>query len=288
MQKYITSNLILESSCLKKFTESQKSSIENSEQTFYGSIKVCRTTLPSQNGDSTEYVTIFTPKLWLLDKSDSRKVSTVISDELGKMLRKICKNPSNVLVAGLGNRRLSADSLGALTADKISVTRHINLVNSEAFNSLDTCSVSAVSCGVLGDTGVESAEILKGLVSEICPQVIIAVDALAARAVERLGATVQISDVGISPGAGIGNRRHALNKKNLGVPVIALGVPTVISASTLVADTLDKIGIAANDELERLLTERKNFFVTSKESDLLSVGASEVLADAINRTLIGI
>ncbi|MCR5206923.1 MAG: GPR endopeptidase [Eubacterium sp.] len=152
------------------------------------------------------------------------------AEALGSMLP---EGVSSVLVAGLGNKNITADSLGPKTGDYILSTRHVfdELKRASGFEGL-FC-VSSVETGVLGETGIETAEIIKGVAAEINPSCIITVDALADSSTERLGTTVQFSDSGISPGSGVGNHRHEISEKTLGVPVIAIGIPTVVSASVL-------------------------------------------------------
>ena len=145
-----------------------------------------------------------------------------------------------VLVVGLGNRAITPDAVGPKAADRTLVTRHLIDMAPEHFG--DFRPVAALAAGVLGTTGVESGEIVKALADKIHPRAVIAIDALAARRVERLCATVQVCDVGIAPGSGVGNHRFALNRESLGVPVIAVGVPTVVDGATLCADLLEEAG----------------------------------------------
>lgn len=145
-----------------------------------------------------------------------------------------------VLVVGLGNRSITPDAVGPKAADRTLVTRHLISMAPEQFGAFRP--VAALAAGVLGTTGVESGEIVKALAEKIHPKAIIAVDALAARRVERLCATVQVCDAGIAPGSGVGNHRFALNRESMGMPVIAVGVPTVVDGATLAADLLEEMG----------------------------------------------
>ena len=136
----------------------------------------------------------------------------------------------------------------------------------------------------MGQTGIEAAAMIKGAADYVRPDVVIAVDALAARATKRLCATIQLSDTGIEPGSGIGNRRGAVNRETIGFPVIALGVPTVVDCATLVYDTLEKAGsLTSVPELSGALEEERNFFVSLRDSDTVSEEISGILAGAINR-----
>ncbi len=145
-----------------------------------------------------------------------------------------------VMVVGLGNRAITPDAVGPKAADRTLVTRHLIGMAPEHFGSFRP--VSALAAGVLGTTGVESGEIVKAVADQIHPKAIVAIDALAARRVERLCATVQVCDAGIAPGSGVGNHRFALNRESMGVPVIAVGVPTVVDGATLCADLLEETG----------------------------------------------
>ncbi len=283
MEKYITSNLILESADIQK----NKNNSNYSEKSF-GEFKICHITVGDKN---EKYTTLYTPKLNFLSPVQEKKLIKLISNELSALLR-VCLQDNllsnkTVLVAGLGNRRISSDALGVLTVEKINVTRHVALMNPNEFKLQNICSVCAVNCGVMGETGIRSLEILQGAVGQINPSVIIAVDALAAGAVERLGATIQITDAGVSPGAGIGNRQSSISRSTLNIPVIAIGVPTVVSAATIVQNMLDRCGIVKiNSDLKAMIEESKGFFVAPKECDLISDAASTILAQAIDNSLI--
>ena len=164
-------------------------------------------------------------------------------------LKKLLPPKGAVLVAGLGNRAMTPDAVGPLAVEHLLVTRHLISALPNCFGSFRA--VSAVTPGVLGQSGVESAEAVAALVRELQPAAVIAVDALAARRTERLCTTVQLSDTGIAPGSGVGNHRHPLNRETLGVPVIAIGVPTVIDGATLAADLLESAGEEAGEALLR-------------------------------------
>lgn len=150
------------------------------------------------------------------------------------------KNGDCVLVVGLGNRAMTPDAVGPKAADQTLVTRHLVTMAPSQFGSFRP--VAVLATGVLGTTGVESGEIVRAVVNQIGPKAIVAVDALAARRLERLCATVQVSDTGISPGSGVGNYRFSLDRESMGVPVIAVGVPTVVDGATLAADLLEEAG----------------------------------------------
>lgn len=195
-----------------------------------------------------------------------------------------------VLVAGLGNRQLASDSLGPLTAEQVLVTRHIRLLDGHTFAYGGWGEAAAIAPGVLAQTGMESAEIVQSIVGKIHPKCVIAVDALASRRLSRLTSTVQISDTCISPGAGVSNHRSMLSKKSLGVPVISMGIPTVVDAATLAYDLLEEVTkeeSVLEKAVEKLLETGtgKNFFVSPKNSDGLALQGARLLATGINLAL---
>ena len=161
------------------------------------------------------------------------------------LLSTLLPERGEVLVAGLGNRAITPDALGPLCADRVLVTRHLVELAPEQFGSFRP--VSALAPGVLGTTGIESAQLIRAAVDRLSPALVVAVDALAARRLERLCVTVQVSDTGIAPGSGVGNHRFALDESSLGVPVVAIGVPTVVDGATLAADLLEETGRDGTD-----------------------------------------
>ena len=148
----------------------------------------------------------------------------------------------SILVVGLGNRDVTADSLGPCTIDNLFITRHIiREYGRQAYRASKIHQISALVPGVMAKTGMETAEIIKGVIKETTPDIVIVIDALAARSTRRLNRTVQITDTGIHPGSGVGNHRNALTQESLGVPVIAIGIPMVVDAGTIVSDALEKL-----------------------------------------------
>jgi spore protease len=165
-----------------------------------------------------------------------------ISCQLAKIIHRLNKNKKeeqSVLIVGLGNREVTPDALGPRVVDNLFVTRHIvKEYGAYAFGRERMNRISSIVPGVMAQTGMESLEIIKGIVKETKPDLIIAVDALAARSTKRLNRTIQVTDTGINPGSGVGNHRHGLNEKSIGVPVISIGIPTVVDAATIVNDTM--------------------------------------------------
>src|SRR5690625_1508862 len=185
------------------------------------------------------YVTIDAPALRNRNQEQQEQVSQYLAEEISKFLEGMQIGPEDpCLVVGLGNRNATPDALGPVTIEELLVTRHLHsMAPPELRGGLRP--VAAVSPGVLGLTGIETGEIIAGIVDRIQPAAVICIDALASRSAERLGTTVQLADTGINPGAGLGNQRMGITRQSLGVPVLAIGVPTVIHATTIVGDALE-------------------------------------------------
>lgn len=234
------------------------------------------------------YVTIESRNM---PKEDESKESLLlcICGELEKMVQGL--RQKTVLIAGLGNRQVTSDSLGPRMAECIFVTRHLEREwGSKFMEENDYGNVSAIAPGVMAQTGMEAVEVLEGIVKETAPDIVIVVDALAARSMSRLCTTVQITDTGISPGSGIGNHRKALSKESLGVPVIAVGVPTVVDAKTIISDHLEKVLTKQGyntTEIEQFIKEvfqdeMDNLYVTPKNIDESVAVIAKDLAKVLN------
>lgn len=197
---------------------------------------------------------------------------------LSSRLAEMLPEEGTVLVAGLGNPEITPDALGPKAVSMIPATRHIvgELERVTGGCSFRSCAV--IAPGVLGQTGVEAMEMIRSVCREIRPAAVIAIDALASRGMERLGCTVQLSDTGIHPGSGVGNCRPAISRAELGVPVIALGVPTVVDAATLACDLL-------GGSVDRLRPEGQGMMVTPREIDLLIDRSARLLAMTVNHAL---
>ena len=235
------------------------------------------------------YVTIDAPELTY----GGAAVTEAAANELSAMIAGL---DGTALVAGLGNRAVTPDALGPRTAEKILVTRHIKQYMADAIPH-HVRSVCAVSPGVLGVTGIETMEMIKGAASSSKPAVIIAIDSLASRRTERIGCTIQLCDAGLQPGAGVGNARSGLDRQSMGVPVIAIGVPLVVYASTISRDTVGliagELGLMNNEESIKELAAKAisektgELIVTPKEIDALIGSMSAILSNAINMALFG-
>ena len=234
------------------------------------------------------YVTVDCGDIRRLDPLDFERARCLLAVELRDMAQRMCKKRVgrgfSVLVVGLGNADVTADAIGPQTVKRLCVTRHLHQNDALLYSTFGLCEIAAIAPGVLGQTGLEAAEVVQGAVSSISPDLVVAVDALAARSPERLASTVQLSDTGIQPGSGVGCARRALTEKTVGVPVLALGVPTVVESATLVADALQKTGHdTLAPQLRKTLAAGRNFFVTPKEIDVLVSAAGVLLAQALEK-----
>lgn len=201
---------------------------------------------------------------------------------LGAELKTLLPEDGAALVIGLGNRAMTPDAVGPLTMESVLITRHLMAAMPRQFGGFRP--VSAFSTGVLGTTGVESAEAVRGLVGEVKPDFVIVIDALASRRTGRVCATVQLSDSGIVPGSGVGNHRAALNQETLGVPVFSVGIPTVVDAATLAADLLEESGVTEFDE-KKLRSRKQPLTVTPRDIDAQVRELSRVLGYGVNWAL---
>lgn len=251
------------------------------------------------------YITIDVPKLKNTDQD--------LKDEISKLLAKeikgigITNEDTKTLIVGLGNWNVTPDALGPKVVDRVLVTRQFFIAYNKDKDET-VANVSAISPGVMGLTGIETGEIVKGIVEKTNPDLVIAIDALASRKMDRVSTTIQISDTGINPGSGIGNKRIGLNEEYLGVPVLAIGIPTVVDAATMVNDTMEliigsmknvaKVGTEFYATLEQVSNEEKyslikevlepfmpNVVVTPKEIDLIIDDLSIIIANGLNIAL---
>lgn len=253
------------------------------------------------------YITLEAQALKENDIPSHEQIITVLAKQLQLLAKP--KKKTTVLVVGLGNWNITPDALGPKVVSRVLVTRHLqDTLSPELMENVRP--VAAISPGVMGITGIETGEIVKGIVERLHPDLIFAIDALAARRTSRINATIQLSDTGIAPGAGVGNKRKMLNQDTLHIPVIAIGVPTVVDAATLVNDTMDRmldemqkqqyqqantafytmLHDMQQEEKYHLITEiltpyAENMFVTPKEVDAVIDRLSGIIANAINIAL---
>ena len=249
-----------------------------------GNIKVTTIAVTNENGEREmgkpkgTYITLETDSL-MKNSSLIDCAADVLAPELQKLLPK----SGAVLVVGLGNEKITPDALGPKSISLMFATRHIGSELAKSVGLGTLRSVAAIAPGVLGQTGIETAEIIEAVAKRINPAAVVVIDALASRKLSRLGSTVQMSDTGISPGSGVGNRRVEISKKTLGIPVVAIGVPTVVDGATMAYDLLEEFGI--DPQSERRTPEMKNegfMMVTPKEIDLLIERSAELIAMGIN------
>ena len=286
--------------------ENEVDGIETEEEKVDEDIRITRVKVLNENGEKAigkkvgNYITIDINNLKIAGQEQIQKASDTLTKELKELLKKHIGEQEPILVVGLGNLYVTPDALGPKVVQDIDITRHILQYMPEVLDK-DTRPVSAISPGVLGTTGIETLEILKGIVDNIKPKLLLIIDALASRSIERISSTVQLADTGIVPGAGVGNARNEISQKTLGIPVIAIGVPMVVEAATIAADSIDLFidklqqDAKSNDYLNELRNTNKyelirealipkdyNLIVTPKEIDDLIENMKDVVARGIN------
>lgn len=246
-------------------------------------LKVTKVVIETKNGAKImgkpigTYITLESPFLCDEEEEHHHKIAEKLAETLRELLPESDEEKS-VLVVGLGNRDVTADALGPAAVDHLFINRHIILeFGTAAYNRERMNQVSSIVPGVMARTGMESAEIVRGVTMQTNPDLIIAIDALAARSTKRLNRTIQITDTGIHPGSGVGNNRHAMTRESLGVPVIAIGIPTVVDAATIVHDAVK--------DWNNSTTELHNMYVTGKDIDAVIATLSLTVAEAVNEAL---
>lgn len=289
--------------------ENEVDGVEAEEEQITDKIKVTRVRITNEEGEQAigkkqgNYITIDIQKMNIITEEEALKASETLANELRKLVENKIQSKEDVLIVGLGNEEVTPDALGPNVVKDIEVTRHIINYLPQYIDE-NARPVSAIAPGVLGTTGIETLEVIKGVVDNIKPQLLIVIDALASRSMERISSTIQLSDTGIVPGAGVGNTRKELTKDSLGIPVIAIGIPTVVETAVVVNDALDLFieklqqEAKSNDYLnklkeednyeqikEALLPKDFNFIVTPKEIDELILNMSEVVARGINMSM---
>lgn len=227
------------------------------------------------------YITLEADNLVDADEDYHREVSVVIAKQLQTLLPQL-KEEQSILVVGLGNRDVTADALGPEVVDHLNITRHmLRQFGHAAYSCEKVHQISSIVPGVMGKTGMESAEIVHGVVSSTNPDIIIAIDALAARSTRRLTRTIQITNTGIQPGSGVGNHRNALTEDSMGIPVIAIGIPTVVDAATIVNDAVGHLS-QDSPEIQNTIHDMHNMYVTAKDIDETIKRLGFTLSEALN------
>lgn len=245
-------------------------------------IRITRVCIETENGAKAmgkpvgTYLTLEAPRLSDPDEGYHREVSEKLAEELKKLLG--TDEEKSVLVVGLGNRDVTPDALGPEAVNHLMITRHVvREYGKAALGKEKVHLVSGIVPGVMAQTGMETFEIIKGIIDETGPDIVVAIDALAARSTKRLNRTIQLSDAGIHPGSGVGNHRNSLTRESLGIPIVAIGVPTVVDAATIIYDaTGDRDAISPN---------LNGMFVTPKDIDETIRRLSFTISEALNIAL---
>ena len=247
-------------------------------------ITITKVMITTENGSKImckpkgTYITLEAPRLSDADTNYSLEVAKKLSDVIKELLPESKHKKPCILLVGLGNRLVTADSLGPNVIDKIEITRHIQTEFGEyALDESQAYLICSIVPGVMAQTGIDTAEILQGIVKKVKPDLVIAIDALAARSSKRLNRTIQISDSGIRPGSGVGNHRSEISEDSLGVPVLAIGVPTVVEAATIVHDSVNDSAIPPH---------LNGMYVTPKDIDEAVMKIADMISAALNLSFI--
>lgn len=258
--------------------------------------QITRVCITTKNGAKAigkpmgRYITIEAPDMAEADEGYHREIARELSRQLQSMLPGLRREKS-ILVVGLGNRDVTADALGPNVIDNLCITRHILLeYGKAAYNKERVHAISSLAPGVMAQNGMETAEIIKGVIDQTHPDLMLVIDALAARNIRRLNSTIQLTDTGILPGSGVGNHRNALTEETLGIPVIAIGVPTVVDAATIVRSALELLSpgptLFDTDEpgVQKAFQDLNNMYVTAKDIDATIKRLSFMISEALNMT----
>lgn len=292
------------------YKNKNKKEMPGVEATEYkeGNIKITKVKVIDDTGEKVmgkpkgEYITIDMPQYVHYDSDAKDSISKVLAKELNSLIK--LEDSMTAMVVGLGNEKVTPDALGPKVISQLMITRHLKqLIPNQIDEGIRP--VCALAPGVLGTTGIESSEIVRSVVDKVKPNLVICIDALASRKMQRVNSTIQIGNTGISPGSGIGNKRMELSEKTLNVPVIAIGVPTVVDAATMANDTIDLVidslikesgtGTKFYNMLKDLDKNEKqtlikevldpyvgNLMVTPKEVDMIIDSITKIIANAIN------
>jgi len=289
--------------------EEEIAGVECEEEERYGN-RITRVKILNEEGEKAlnkkqgNYITIDLKKISNLEENEKERVEDVIAEEIAALATSYLHSPDEeALVIGLGNNDLVCDSLGSKVIENIEVTRHIKKYYPQ-FLKEDARAISSFAPSVMGKTGIETLEVIQGISDRIQPKLIIAIDSLASRSIERVNRSIQIADTGIVPGGGVGNERMGITFENLGIPVIAIGVPTAVETAVIVNDVLDLFikKLQSKDESNEYLNKLKevdnydeikealnpydyNLVVTPKEVDELTESLAELISHAINFAL---
>ncbi len=279
-------------------------------------VTITRVNVLNKNGEEAlqkkigSYITVETKDIKYLDDDQENVLVKCVGDEIKELVNSINKNNASILIVGLGNEYITPDALGPKVVKNINITRHFINLTKDLIDK-NTREVSAILPGVLGTTGIETSEIVKSVVEKIKPDLVIAIDSLASSSMQRIGNTIQLSNTGITPGAGVKNKREGLNIETLNVPVIALGVPTVVDFVTLTNEAIDKMIEKTKNEVDELenideeevekfikflnnesryemvanLLDSSSYILTPKEVDELIDITSSIIGKSLNLAL---
>ena len=286
--------------------ENEIEGIETEKEENSENITTTRVKVTNEKGEQAigkpvgTYITIDMKNLKIAGNDEIQQASEIVTKELKSLIDKHTDKEGDILIVGLGNVYVTPDSLGPKVVKDIDITRHL-LKYAPQFLEKNARPISAIAPGVLGTTGIETMEVIKGIVENIKPKLIIVIDSLASKSIERISSSVQIADTGIVPGAGVGNKRDEISEKTLNIPVIAIGVPMVVDAATIASDSIDLFieklqnEAQSNEYLNRLRETNKydlirealipkdyNLIVTPKEIDELIENMKDVIARGIN------
>ena len=289
--------------------ENEIDGIESQFEDIDKNLKIERVFITNENGEKAigkpkgDYITIDIKNLKIARDEEIQNASNILTNELRKILDKHITQKDEILVVGLGNIYVTPDSLGPKVINEVDVTRHLIKYLPQYIDE-NTRNVCAIAPGVMGTTGMETLEILKGIIDKVNPKLVIVIDSLSSKSIERISSSLQISDTGIVPGAGVGNTRAELSKNTLGIPVVALGIPTVVELATLVSDGIDIFitklqekaqsneylnNLKQNDKYEEvkeaLNVGEYNMIVTPKEIDDLVENMKDIVARGINQVI---
>lgn len=267
--------------------------VDFEEDKISDTIKVTRVKILDEQGENALqkkrglYTTIDVKRLNNITVEEEDKIIDIVSNELKSIIEKHVVKQDEVLIVGLGNLYSTPDSLGSKVVKNVEITRHVKKYFPQYIDANERA-ICAICPGVLGTTGIETFEIVKGLVENVKPKMVIAIDSLASKSIERISNSIQISDTGIVPGGGVRNARQELTEESLKVPVVSLGIPTTLDAATIVIDTLkmcEQDNVDEKEIIDKLTLNNFNFIVTPKEIDELIESMSEIIGDVLNKTL---
>ena len=285
MENYIYTDLACERVKQSRFHDENSNNVQFSTNTI-NDITVRRMYVKNNAGEKEtgvkagKYTTIYFDPITTISEKEKSTLALVVAKEIAD----ICSEYSfDILICGLGNINMTTDSIGPKVIQKLTVTRHVYDYDKKTFDLLKFKKTSSIAPGVLAQTGIESAVIIKGICEKITPDMLLTVDSICARATERLCTTIQITDTGVAPGSGVKNKRPKIDKELLSIPVISIGFPTVMNSATMIYDCLNKHNEnTISKDLEKTLQNNVSYYVTINEIDEIINTVSDILAQSIN------